>query len=91
MERPLVETVFSSRQVRFGLAKKDSLPEYCRECEYLFACWGECPRNRFVRSPEGEPGLNYLCPGLLRFFLHADGRLKEIAGQASAETGPGIF
>ncbi len=91
MDRPLVETVFSGRQVRFGLAKQDTLPQYCRECEYLFACWGECPRNRFVRSPEGEPGLNYLCPGLLRFFLHADGRLKEIAGQASAESGAGIF
>ena len=44
-EKPLVETVFSGRQVRFGLAKQDALPEYCRDCEYLFACWGECPRR----------------------------------------------
>ncbi|MCE5301762.1 MAG: anaerobic sulfatase maturase [Planctomycetaceae bacterium] len=79
LEQPLVDMVFSGRQVRFGFAKTDTLPEYCRECEFLFACWGECPRNRFVRSPEGEPGLNYLCPGLLRFFLHADERLKKIA------------
>jgi uncharacterized protein len=79
LEKPLVDTVFSARQVKFGFAKTDTLPEYCRECEYLFACWGECPRNRFVRSPEGEPGLNYLCPGLQRFFLHADERLKKIA------------
>ena len=82
-ERPLVDSVFSGRQVKFGFAKTDTLPEYCRECEYLFACWGECPRNRFVRSPEGESGLNYLCPGLLRFFLHADERLKQIANDFS--------
>jgi uncharacterized protein len=90
MERPLVETVFSDRQVRFGFAKQDTLPEYCRECEYLFACWGECPRNRFVRSPEGEPGLNYLCPGLLRFFVHADGRLQEIADHARGGKSDGL-
>ena len=91
-EKPLVETVFSGRQVRFGLAKQDALPEYCRDCEYLFACWGECPRNRLLRSPEGEPGLNYLCPGLRRFFVHADQRLKEIAGQfRRAESEARIF
>jgi uncharacterized protein len=80
--QPLVETVFSDRQVQFGFAKCDALPAYCRECEYLFACWGECPRNRFVLSPENEPGLNYLCPGLLRFFQHADQRLQRLAEEA---------
>lgn len=83
-ERPLVESAFSGRQVKFGFAKTDTLPEYCRECEYLFACWGECPRNRFVRSPEGESGLNYLCPGLLHFFAHADERLRKIANDFSS-------
>jgi uncharacterized protein len=85
LEQPLVDTVFSGRQVRFGFAKTDTLPQYCRECEYLFACWGECPRNRFVRSPEGEPGLNYLCPGLQRFFVHADERLKQIAKESHTQ------
>jgi uncharacterized protein len=63
--------VFSERQVRFGFAKNMTLPSCCRECAYLADCWGECPRNRFVRTAQGQPGLNYLCPGLKRFFEHA--------------------
>jgi len=62
--------VYSDAQKRFGFAKRDTLPRYCRECEYLNLCWGECPKNRVVRTPEGEPGLNYLCPGLKQFFSH---------------------
>lgn len=47
----------------FGMSKRDSLPEYCRQCPYLTLCWGECPKNRLIRAPDGELGLNYLCPG----------------------------
>jgi len=75
----LVDLVFSEFQVAFGHAKKDTLPEYCRACPWLFACHGECPKNRFVKTPSGEPGLNYLCPAFQRFFPHADERLKRIA------------
>lgn len=71
--------VFSERQMEFGLSKFGSLPRRCRECEYLFACNGECPKNRLIRTPEGEPGLNYLCNGLLRFWNHIDYEAKEIA------------
>ena len=67
----LAEMVFSDRQVSFGVAKATTLPPYCRACPHLTDCWGECPKNRFVRTPDGEPGLNYLCPGLKRFFEHA--------------------
>jgi uncharacterized protein len=84
MDRPLADIAFSVRQVQFGYHKKDALPEYCRECRYLFACWGECPRNRFVRTPDGEKGLNYLCPGLRRFFAHADERLRGLAKELRA-------
>ncbi len=45
----------------FSSRKRDSLPGYCRECEVRFACHGECPKNRFLETPDGEPGLNYLC------------------------------
>jgi len=62
--------VFSPEQVRFGYAKSESLPVYCRQCEFLSDCWGECPKNRLVRTPAGEPGLNYLCPGLKSFYAH---------------------
>lgn len=62
--------MYSDRQKRFGAAKRDTLPRQCRECDYLFACNGECPRNRFARTADGEPGLNYLCEGYRRFFSH---------------------
>lgn len=81
-DRPLVDTVFCERQVKFGCDKSDALPKYCRACPHLRSCWGECPRNRFVRTPDGEPGLNYLCPGLKRFFAHADARLTTVAAES---------
>lgn len=62
------DLAFSKQQVSFGLAKRDTLPAYCRRCEQLSLCWGECPKNRLLRTPDGEPGLNYLCEGLKRFY-----------------------
>ncbi len=68
---PLSHTVLSRRQVKFGYAKSESLPQYCRQCPYLADCWGECPKNRIIRTADGEPGLNYLCRGFKRFYAHA--------------------
>ncbi|CAM2962518.1 hypothetical protein VIDI103191_11225 [Vibrio diazotrophicus] len=62
------EMAFSVRQQAFGTAKRDSLPKYCKECPYLKLCWGECPKNRLLKTPDGEEGLNYLCPGIKAFF-----------------------
>jgi uncharacterized protein len=70
-QQSLGDMVFAPQQVRFGYAKSERLPAYCRGCDYLTDCWGECPKNRLLRTPDGEPGLNYLCPGLKRFFRHA--------------------
>ncbi|SAK63357.1 radical SAM family protein [Caballeronia fortuita] len=78
-DRPLNEIAFSERQKVFGFAKKDTLPKYCRECSHLNLCWGECPKNRIVRAPDGETGLNYLCPGIRAFHAHAGPRLRQIA------------
>jgi uncharacterized protein len=76
--------VFSPRQVKFGYDKSDTLPKYCRECPFLKDCWGECPKNRFVRTPDGEPGLNYLCSGLRRFFAHAAPQATKMAAALRA-------
>ena len=76
--------VFDPAQVKFGYAKSESLPAYCRQCEFLRDCWGECPKNRLLRTPDGEPGLNYLCPGLKRFFAHAVPAATRMAARMRA-------
>jgi uncharacterized protein len=78
-EQHLVQLVASDQQRKFGSDKQDTLPRYCRECEVKFACNGECPRNRFIQTPDGEPGLNYLCAGYKAFFNHIDHPMKLMA------------
>jgi len=70
--------VFSDQQQKFGFAKFNSLPRQCTECDFLFACNGECPKNRLLRTRDGEPGLNYLCTGLQKFWHHIDQDVKDI-------------
>ena len=73
LESQLATLASSLQQRQFGLDKRNQLPTLCRECEVLFACHGECPRNRFIRSVNGnEDGLNYLCSGYKRFFQYVD-------------------
>ena len=79
MEKSMEEMVYSSAQVEFGNAKRDALPEYCRGCEFLFTCNGGCPKHRFVKTPDGEPGLNYLCEGYKKFFRHVEPAMHEMA------------
>jgi uncharacterized protein len=74
----LADVVYSPQQRQFGCAKRESLPDYCRRCKYNFACNGECPKNRFLKTPDGQPGLNYLCPGTNRFLTYADPYLTQI-------------
>jgi uncharacterized protein len=70
--------VFSEEQKQFGFAKFNTLPQQCRQCKYLFACNGECPKNRLVRTPDGESGLNYLCSGLQKFWQHIDQDAQDL-------------
>jgi uncharacterized protein len=70
VETPFVEMMESPEQRAFGKAKRDTLPGDCRRCEVLDMCNGGCPKDRFLSTAEGEPGLNYLCPGFKRFFTH---------------------
>jgi serine-type anaerobic sulfatase-maturating enzyme len=75
----MLDLVSSARQQKFGYDKFDTLPQYCRQCEVLFACYGECPRNRFIKTPEGEPNLNYLCAGYKLFFKHINRPMNLMA------------
>lgn len=75
----MLELVASPAQRAFGEAKRDTLPRMCRECDVRFACHGECPRNRFLQTPDGEDGLNYLCAGYLAFFRHVDRPMRIMA------------
>lgn len=70
MTSSVSEMLESERQRAFGMAKLNTLPQYCLNCDVREMCNGECPKNRFIESPEGEPGLNYLCPGYKLFFRH---------------------
>ncbi len=88
LETPLVDLVRSERQRRFGLAKRDGLPRPCRECGVRFLCHGGCPKDRFVHTPEGEPGLNYLCAGYRAFFAHSEGPLRRMAAELRAGRAP---
>lgn len=79
LKTPMSALVESEKQRQFGRDKFAKLPQYCRECPVLFACFGECPKNRFIKTPNGEEGLNYLCGGYKHFFTHVDPKMKAIA------------
>jgi len=78
---PLLELALSQEQISFGFNKHNELPSMCRACEYLFACHGECPKNRISTTPEGEYGLNYLCPGFMQYFSHVAPFMDHMAEQ----------
>ncbi len=79
----LADLVYSPQQREFGCRKHTALPDYCKKCKYMFACHGECPKNRLIKTPDGQPGLNYLCSGLRHFFAYADPYFRQIASNAS--------
>jgi uncharacterized protein len=88
MITPLAELVTSERQLQFGRDKCETLPEYCRDCQFLFSCHGECPKNRFAVTPGGEPGLNYLCEGYRMFFSHIAGPMHFMVRELKAGRAP---
>jgi uncharacterized protein len=87
-EHRMLDLVASQQQRQFGLDKRDTLPRFCRECDVRFACHGGCPKDRFVATPDGEPGLNYLCPGFKAFFHHVDGPMRFMAARLHAGGAP---
>ena len=83
----MLDLVTSPQQRAFGNDKRDSLTRYCRDCDVRFACHGGCPKDRFTTSPDGEPGLHYLCPGYQDFFHHVRGPWRRWP-TCSRRTGP---
>lgn len=88
LETPMIELVASPQQQKFGQDKFDTLPAYCRACDVRFACHGGCPKDRFLHTPDGEPGLNYLCAGFQRFFHHIDAPMRMMAGLLRQQRAP---
>lgn len=78
--RTLLQLVDSPQQRTFGSAKLETLPAYCRRCDVRFACNGGCPKDRFLDTPDGEPGLHYLCAGYQTFFRHVDEPMRVMVG-----------
>lgn len=85
---PLSEIVVSDQQQQFGLAKRDTLPAYCRACDVRFICNGGCPKDRFISTPDGEPGLNYLCAGYKAFFTHIAEPMRFMANELAHRRPP---
>ena len=87
-ETPLVALATSEPQQRFGLAKREALPRYCRACHVRFVCNGGCPKDRIARAPDGEPGLNYLCAGYRAFFTHIGPAMRFMAAELQVQRPP---
>ena len=74
----LAKVAYSPLQRKFGCRKRDCLPSYCKQCKYRFACNGGCPKYRLLKTPDGEPGLNYLCSGFRKFLAYADPYFRQM-------------
>lgn len=87
-QHTLVEMMYSEEQKRFGAMKHGSLPNQCLQCEFEFACHGECPKNRFARTADGQQGLNYLCKGYHQFFEHVAPYMDFMKAELAAQRPP---
>ena len=87
-EKTITEMMYSAKQNEFAQIKSRMLPQQCKECRFLFACNGECPKNRFVRDRYGNPGLNYLCPGYRQFFEHVAPYMDFMANELRNNRAP---
>ena len=87
-EKTIAEMVYSPQQQRFAQMKTAMLPRQCRECPFLFACHGECPKNRFLRDKYGNAGLNYLCEGYRQFFSHVTPHMNFMRRELQAGRPP---
>lgn len=87
-QQTIYQLMHSPQQQAFSRIKQEWLPSQCKECEWLFACNGECPRNRFAHTATGEPHLNYLCQGYRQYFEHVAPYMDFMKQELLAERPP---
>ena len=87
-ETPITQMMGSTKQALFGQDKKNKLPAYCRSCPVRFACHGDCPKHRFIKTPQGDPGLSYLCEGYKMFFEYVKPYMDFMTKELKAERAP---
>ncbi len=87
-ERPITDMIKSQAQFDFGIAKRNKLPSYCLRCDVRYACHGECPKHRILMTPDGKPGLNYLCEGYKMFFHHVEPYMEYMAKELKNKRAP---
>lgn len=80
----------SPRQFEFGVNKRNTLPRYCMRCKYYFACRGECPKHRFMKTETGEPGLNALCEGFKHYYQHVEPYMEYMAMLLAQKRAPAL-
>jgi len=80
-DTPLAELLENPALLQFGRNKRERLPRYCQQCDVLDLCNGGCPKDRLAKTPQGEDGLNALCPGLKQFYTHSRPLLQRLAWQ----------
>jgi uncharacterized protein len=84
----IIDMMLSEKQQRFGANKRNTLPDFCLDCEYLNICNGECPKNRIAKTPEGDKGLNHLCPGLKNLYKHVTPYMNFMANELKHQRAP---
>lgn len=84
----MINLVKSQEQFDFGIDKRNKLPRYCLQCDVRYACHGECPKHRFLNTPDGKPGLNYLCAGYKMFFHHVEPYMDYMAKELKNKRAP---
>jgi uncharacterized protein len=88
LDKPMIDLVKSQQQFDFGIDKRNKLPRYCLQCDVRFTCHGECPKHRFLNTPDGKPGLNYLCVGYKMFFHHVEPYMDYMAKELKNKRAP---
>jgi len=87
-ETSLTDLAKSQKQFDFGIDKRNTLPRYCLTCDVRWACHGECPKHRIISTPDGKPGLNYLCEGYKMFFHHVEPYMEFMAKELKSKRAP---